>query len=399
MWTSKLGGAETLSVSTFNIIWQSNHGQRRDSGGARYADDWLVLIAITYSRHLHQPGKRTTVHPKPMQPLSAIISTVLDTCQIPVNATECQLQHNGICLDTSTLFRYANIPSNAKLVLLTGREPTLGVRQSPEKAVQPTHTTAATLTTTVATLATTNTTAQQPLTVREAPNDAQQDTAKSPPIYIFHRQDLITCDEHQGLLFNHIYCHNRLSAADDEPDEFYTFTEADYHAVTAGYAARAKHQSEPLKTKAMRDAEVAARAAAFPAVRVRVQLPDGHIVQSEFAGSEPLSAVRARLQPLLVPGSASGAWYLYTAPPKKPIRDETKSLYALQLVPAALLYVGCQGQVDGAWVLEDALREHGGVPPDAQPRVVEHALEKQAEKPAKAHVDGGRKGVPKWMRL
>lgn len=182
-------------------------------------------------------------------------------------------------------------------------------------------------------------------------------------------------------------------------DDFFTFTEADYHVVVSGYAARAKQQSEPLKTKAMRDAEAAARAAAFPVVRVRVQLPDGHIVQSEFAASQPLSAVRARLTPLL---ACSDPWHLYTAPPKK-VLDETLSLYALQLVPAALLYVGCDaGQQH--WVREDALRAYGGLPALATPTELAQSpkasttqIEESNSKPP-APRDDGRK-VPKWMKL
>ncbi len=201
-----------------------------------------------------------------------------------------------------------------------------------------------------------------------------------------------------------------------ESDDFFTFTEADYHVVMAGYASRAKQQSQHLKTSAMRAAEEASRAASFSHVPVRVQLPDGYIIQSEFKGSDALGVVRARLQPLLKHTS----WYLYTTPPKTKLTDEQPSLYALRLVPAALLYVGCDGASGGEnmWVTDQALEAHKGLPPraDAGEEKEGRGGSKQSNgkggvgsdpwvpyQPAAEQLrregEGGGRKVPKWMKL
>lgn len=120
----------------------------------------------------------------------------------------------------------------------------------------------------------------------------------------------------------------------------YEFTEGDARKVLAGYAnARRNAESRTLMTKQMREAEQERKAAAYGRVPVRVELPDGHVVQATFAAVEKLQALHSLVASVLVPEVAS-AFYLFTAPPKVELKDPGVSLYAAGLVPAARVHVG-----------------------------------------------------------
>lgn len=124
----------------------------------------------------------------------------------------------------------------------------------------------------------------------------------------------------------------------DPPDAFFELTAEDLQRMQAQAAAKRKAESV-FKTRTAREAESAARAASMGPVRVRLHLPDGTLLQSDFKATDALSRVQDLLHKLAAPELAPGL-YLYTTPPKTLLKDAAASLYSLQLVPAAHIHVG-----------------------------------------------------------
>eukprot|EP00850_Spirogloea_muscicola_P004507 SM000019S05051 [mRNA] locus=s19:610617:612293:- [translate_table: standard] len=91
------------------------------------------------------------------------------------------------------------------------------------------------------------------------------------------------------------------AAGDEEGDSFYDFTPEDY-----------------------------ARAV------VRVQMPDGLVLEAAFAPSDAISVVHDTLAKCLA--TQQEPFYLYTAPPKQRLTDPTQTLYDAGLAPGALVY-------------------------------------------------------------
>ena len=65
-------------------------------------------------------GKRQAVPAKPMEPLSRVVDQAVEVMKLDTDAGSCKLLHNGKQLDLSTPVRFANLPRDAKLELVTG---------------------------------------------------------------------------------------------------------------------------------------------------------------------------------------------------------------------------------------------------------------------------------------
>ena len=55
-----------------------------------------------------------------MEPLSTVIAQAVEIMKLDTDAGSCKLMHNGKQLDLSTPVRFANLPRDAKLELITG---------------------------------------------------------------------------------------------------------------------------------------------------------------------------------------------------------------------------------------------------------------------------------------
>jgi len=95
-------------------------------------------------------------------------------------------------------------------------------------------------------------------------------------------------------------------------------------------------------TRQMREAEEARKAAAYGHVPVRVEFPDGIIIQAFFPATSATQDLVSFVKEALIPEAAS-AFYLFTAPPKVELKDMPATLYAAGLVPAARVHVGFRG--------------------------------------------------------
>lgn len=141
-----------------------------------------------------------------------------------------------------------------------------------------------------------------------------------------------------------------------EPDDsFFEFDASDLAAAAA--EARRKAEGEVLQTRAMREAAAARRAAQFARSLVRLDFPDGLVLEASFAPTEPLAALRALLRSAVEPSAAACA-YLFTAPPKAKLGGVggwEQSVYAAGLVPAALVHVGMEGVLASVWPMGQPL--------------------------------------------
>jgi len=185
--------------------------------------------------------------------------------------------------------------------------------------------------------------------------------------------------------------------------------------VMAGYtAARRASEQRTLMTRQMREAEMARKAASFGQVPIRIEFPDGMVLQASFAATETLEQLRSLVQGVLIPELAS-CFYLFVTPPKTEFKDMQISLYKAGLVPAARIHVGFR---DLSALLKDKpslkleIMSLQRDPParyvamgrlDSK-RVTEQQQEEEEEaRPGKTTNEGKRSqksgAVPSWMKL
>lgn len=117
----------------------------------------------------------------------------------------------------------------------------------------------------------------------------------------------------------------------DESDDFYEFTAEDYHRLLA-----TKKEDKFLKTRKIREAEEAARRARITKAVVRVRFPDNHTLEVTFHPSETMQCLVDLL--MKVVARPDLPFYLYTAPPKKQLKDMSQDFYSAGFIPGAIVY-------------------------------------------------------------
>ena len=131
--------------------------------------------------------------------------------------------------------------------------------------------------------------------------------------------------------------------------------------------------------------------------------------------AQRIGQVLALARAALPAAAAAQAAFLFTTPPRTPLKDLSLSLYAAKLVPAAKMYVGWDAAKAGppaAGAGEPQLRPEAlalvGPPPQRADGIHRHQQQQQAGPAggAAAARQGGaagasqpQKGVPKWMKL
>eukprot|EP00884_Botryococcus_braunii_P018342 jgi/Botrbrau1/5191/Bobra.0172s0060.2 len=334
-------------------------------------------------------GKRVSVKAGPMQLVRAILDQACAQLKPPAEPADCKLMLGQMALPLDEPIRYANIPSGAQLMLITGQEPVLGVRSSSGSSpasktltsgvthppstslmsvppAQPPALSAAAparmADATPASLfleasgsqdaADSQTLAAQDEGlasaegVREKPNAdtlltpvPEQDS--NPPTERGSGSQLADIDRPIYVFTREAAAASETSARPMEEDvgaDFYEFTAEDYHRVMAGYSRQRQAGEKGLRTSKLREAEEAERAARLGPVTLRIAFPDGTIVQAEFKATETLEAVRNFVASCVRKDVQN--WYLYTAPPKQVIKDWSVTLFRAGLVPAALVFCG-----------------------------------------------------------
>lgn len=139
---------------------------------------------------------------------------------------------------------------------------------------------------------------------------------------------------------------SRLPKADqEEDDDFYELQPADYFKLVSN---RLAEQSKVLKTRKIREAELAAQRARITKAIMRVRFPDGYILEAEFHSSATVHSLVDLLRKVIARPDLP--FYLYTAPPKKRILDMSQDFYTIGFVPGANVFFSYdlpEGSIDG----------------------------------------------------
>jgi tether containing UBX domain for GLUT4 len=127
---------------------------------------------------------------------------------------------------------------------------------------------------------------------------------------------------------------SKLPRADqEEDDDFYELQPADYFKLVSN---RIAEQSNVLKTRKIREAELAAQRARITKAVMRVRFPDGYILEADF---HPSATVHSLVDLLMkVIARPDLPFYLYTVPPKKRILDTSQDFYTASFVPGANVF-------------------------------------------------------------
>ncbi|KAL8151008.1 hypothetical protein V2J09_020816, partial [Rumex salicifolius] len=121
------------------------------------------------------------------------------------------------------------------------------------------------------------------------------------------------------------------TADTEESDDFYEFKPEDYYRLLA-----TKKEDKYLKTRKIRDAEVAARRSRYTKAVIRVRFPDNHTFEATFHPSETIQNLVDLLKKVVA--CPDLPFYLYTTPPKMQIKDMTQDLFSAGFVPGAIVY-------------------------------------------------------------
>nr|XP_057947527.1 tether containing UBX domain for GLUT4 isoform X2 [Doryrhamphus excisus] len=151
--------------------------------------------------------------------------------------------------------------------------------------------------------------------------------------------------EREPLVY-HMESLSRHAKEDVElPDEFFEVTVDDVRKRFAQLKSERKLLEEaPLMTKSLRETLMKEKMDRYPKVVLRVQFPDGHVLQGFFRPLETVGAVMHFVRSHLEDPQLT--FYLFITPPKKILDDLGVTLFQADLFPGALVYFGCDVKTD-----------------------------------------------------
>ncbi|CAM8980621.1 unnamed protein product [Rhodiola kirilowii] len=196
-------------------------------------------------------------------------------------------------------------------------------------------------------------------------------------------------------------------SSDDEMDDFYELTPADYFRISA-----TKKEDKFLKTRKIREAEEAARRSRITKSTIKVRFPDNITLETTFNPSETCQSLMDLLSKAIAHPELP--FYLYTTPPKKQIKDLSQDFYSAGFIPGAIVYFSYdaskgdipEGAVSSPYLKEDIMSLKDLEPileepakPDEPPPAPE-PVTTSTEPVAPARKPIGNKSVrPKWLKM
>lgn len=136
------------------------------------------------------------------------------------------------------------------------------------------------------------------------------------------------------------------------PDDFFECDTEDVRAASSALTDRVRHLSEaPLMTGRMREAQANARMSKFSKVIIRVLLPDRYTIQGVFLPKSTIGEVTNFVKMCL---NSNIRFHLFVVPPKTVLKDSRATLWDMQMVPAAQIYLGVD---EGPQLAKDLLKE------------------------------------------
>ncbi|XP_052198152.1 plant UBX domain-containing protein 1 isoform X2 [Diospyros lotus] len=184
-------------------------------------------------------------------------------------------------------------------------------------------------------------------------------------------------------------------SSSEEPDDFYEFTAEDYFRIMA-----TRKEDKLLKTKKIREAEEAARRSRITKAVIRVRFPDNYTLQATFHPSETIQSLVVLLKKAIAQPELP--FYIYTAPPKKQVKDLSQDFYSAGFIPGAIVYFSYD-QPKGPFLQEDVLSLKGLEIIPEQPEPAEAAPETTMPSPSPVVPEqkpaGKKPAKPKWLKL
>uniref|UniRef100_A0A8D2N8S1 ASPSCR1 tether for SLC2A4, UBX domain containing n=1 Tax=Zonotrichia albicollis TaxID=44394 RepID=A0A8D2N8S1_ZONAL len=141
-----------------------------------------------------------------------------------------------------------------------------------------------------------------------------------------------------------LICHldllEQLSDGPEElPDEFFEVTVDDVRKRLAQLQNERKRlEDAPLMTKSLRESQQKEKLERYPKVVVRVHFPDRHVLQGCFHPTETVGILRDFVRSHLA--NAELPFYLFVAPPRIILSDESLTLFEANLFPTAVIHFG-----------------------------------------------------------
>jgi len=389
-----------------------------------------------------------------MTSLDSLVQQVLDKLGLTdISPTDCKLffdKKELATTDRNTPIRLLGLPRGARLDLVTGREPPLGVqdntaaaaaKQQQRKQIEQNSTTNAP--------PPSSSTTQQPgkpsSSIVHHPPKAVEEIIH--PVFgkYGHSIQLFTRQAELDLEASLATTGTEGEGVEDD-DSYFEFTEADFKRVQASAATRrAKEASSTLMTKTMREGQERRNAQLVGDVIIRAELnttnstgttTDHFVVQVTIPATESLGELKrlvfSVLDPKLTTDSSDGGArkkkastlsspYLYTAPPKTVLKDDDKMIYSLGLYPAARVHVGLGGtELSSLSSSSSLLRSEAqalvGPPPSKADAMHRHKEKEDTGGDSKGKeaanndnnvttsgsgrpTQAGGKPVPKWLKL
>lgn len=189
-------------------------------------------------------------------------------------------------------------------------------------------------------------------------------------------------------------------------------TEADIRLQLAQFSAK-RSTNHILKTKRMREQEIANMTASLGPVIVRFEFPSDVVVQASFLPTDSIGTLREFVGAMLI-DEASSSFYLFTTPPKVELKDVSMSFYEAGLLPRARIHVGFTCSDSSHSNLKPEVLSSLGPPPprtrtldDNVERILPTSNAEQGNSLGNARTkESSRRGtsssssrVPAWMKL
>ncbi|XP_058707990.1 tether containing UBX domain for GLUT4 isoform X2 [Poecile atricapillus] len=125
------------------------------------------------------------------------------------------------------------------------------------------------------------------------------------------------------------------------PDEFFEVTVDDVRKRLAQLQNERKRLEEaPLMTKSLKESQLKEKLERYPKVVLRVRFPDRHVLQGFFHPTETVGILRNFVRSHLA--DAELPFYLFVAPPRIVLNDESLTLFEAKLFPAAVIHFGSE---------------------------------------------------------
>ncbi|NXH52048.1 ASPC1 protein, partial [Rhabdornis inornatus] len=149
-----------------------------------------------------------------------------------------------------------------------------------------------------------------------------------------------------------LICHldlleQRPDGPEDLPDEFFEVTVDDVRKRLAQLQNERqvpfllkRLEEAPLMTKSLRESQLKEKLERYPKVVLRVCFPDRHVLQGFFHPTETVGILRDFVRSHLA--DAELPFYLFVAPPRIILNDESLMLFEAKLFPTAVVHFGSE---------------------------------------------------------